>query len=356
LWLPTLAVSLGLLAGGPNLSAAEKAETKAGVYNFGALHSLTADAARAQAQAWLKAVGHADPATDRQFEAIWTGQDRPVVDRIADTLSLGDQEAARLLAEARNPQAAAPKAVPALLTDAGRSGFYRANLALAYAKALSGRRVYEEALDTLKGVKPEEVAEPAAYFFHKAVAEHALIRKEAAAQSILRLLDDVSDTPERYRQVAGLMFADMQGWKKEEKDLENIARLMDNIERRLNLSRGGQKTQDIQKKVVFRLDELIKEMENQAKNCSQCNGGNCPGGGQQKPNGGKGPNPQLDSFGGRDSGLGLVDKTKLQELAGKWGTLPDAKRAEAMMEITRDLPPRYREVIENYLKSLSTEP
>jgi hypothetical protein len=40
---------------------------------------------------------------------------------------------------------------------------------------------------------------------------------------------------------------------------------MDNNGRRLDLARGGPKTQDIQKKIVFRLDEKIKELEAQAK-------------------------------------------------------------------------------------------
>src|SRR5262249_10638696 len=143
--------------------------------------------------------------------------------------------------------------------------FYRANLALAYAKALSGKRVYEEALEALKAAVPEQVVDPAAYYFHKAVTEHALIQKREATGSIARLLDDVADCPERYKMVATLMYLDMQGWKDDEKDLNNIAKLMDNSERRLDLARGGPKTQEIQKKIVFRLDELIKQIENQAK-------------------------------------------------------------------------------------------
>ena len=47
--------------------------------------------------------------------------------------------------------------------------------------------------------------------------------------------------------------------------LGSIARKMDNIERRLELARGGPKTQKIQKDVVARLDEIIKQLENQAK-------------------------------------------------------------------------------------------
>ena len=43
------------------------------------------------------------------------------------------------------------------MQDTTKPAFFRANLALAYAKALSNRKVYEEALETLKLFKPEQV-------------------------------------------------------------------------------------------------------------------------------------------------------------------------------------------------------
>jgi hypothetical protein len=329
--------------------AAAAAEAKAAVYSFGTLKAPTAEEARAKAQAWLDGVGNGGQAA---FATIWDAADKSLLDRVAETLSLGDADAAKLLAEARDPAAPAPKEVPALLRDAKRPVFYRSNLALAYAKALSAKRVYEEALDALKAAVPEQVVDPAAYYFHKAVTEHALVQKREATTSIARLLDDVADCPERYKMVATLMYLDMQGWKDEDKDLGNIARLMDNIERRLDLSRGGPKTQEIQKKVIFRLDELIKDIENQMKNGAQCQ---CPGGGKQQP--GPGTNrpssPQQDSQIMTNSGPGVVDPKKLQNLAQNWGKLPEKERAKAMMELTKDLPPRYREVIENYFKTLA---
>jgi hypothetical protein len=54
-----------------------------------------------------------------------------------------------------------------------------------------------------------------------------------------------------------------------------------------------------------------------------------------------------------NSGPGVVDPKKLQNLAQNWGKLPEKERAKAMMELTKDLPPRYREVIENYFKTLA---
>jgi hypothetical protein len=229
--------------------------------SFGALRTAGVPEARAQAFDWLKAAGKADAV--KEFDSVWAQEERPLLDRVGATFALGDPEAAKLLAEARDPASAAPQAVPALLKDEKRPAFYRANLALAYAKALANRRVYEESLDVLKVVKPEQVVDPAAYFFHRAVAEHALLLKNDAHRSIVGVLEDVADAPERYRTVAAMMLVDMLSWK--EKDLGEVARKMDNIERRLQLARGGPKTQKIQKDVVARLDELIKKIENQQK-------------------------------------------------------------------------------------------
>jgi hypothetical protein len=198
------------------------------------------------------------------------------------------------------------------------------------------------------------VVEPSTYFFHKAVAEHALIKKDKATKTIFRMLDDVPDAPDRYRMLATIMLIDMQTWKKDEKDLSNIVKLMDNSERRLELSRPGKVTQEIQKKIVFRLDELIKEKENQAKG-GQCNGGNCPGGGKpgQGQSGGSNPSsPMQDSNIGGGSGPGNLDG-KIKAYQEKWGELPEHERARAIIELTRDLPPRYRVQIEDYFKSLN---
>ena len=55
------------------------------------------------------------------------------------------------------------------------------------------------------------------------------------------------------------------------------------------------------------------------------------------------------------SGPGQVDAKKIKELAEKWGNLPPREREANMRELTRDLPPRYREVIQEYFRKLSQE-
>jgi hypothetical protein len=254
-WFIAAALAFGVAL--PATAAEKKTE-----YTFGTLRTAPAADARAQAEKWLQTTGNMDPTA---FDKLWASEDLSVFDRVVETLKLGSPEAAKLLAEAKNADKSAPKEVPALFKDEKQNTFFRANLALSYAKALCSARVYEEALGTLKTVAPEQVVDPSAYLFHKAVAEHGLTKKKEAISSIIRLLDDVMDAPDRYKMLATIMFIDMQGWKAEDKDLGNIAKLMDNSERRLGLGRGGPETQEIQKKIVFRLDELIKEKENQAK-------------------------------------------------------------------------------------------
>jgi len=250
-----------------------------------------------------------------------------------------------------------PAETPALLKNEKLDPFFRTNVALAFAKASANKKVYEEALEALKGVNPELAVDPASYFFFKAVSEHATMKKDPAVGSIVKLLDDVADAPDRYKMVATLMFFDMQGWAADPKDLSNIERLMDNSGRRLDLARAGEKTQDIQKKIVFRLDEIIKELEAKA-NQSQCQGGSCPGGGQKPgdgPPGGSTTQPTRNAkesviMGG--SGKGQVDEAQLRKIAEQWGGLPPAQRAKIVADLTRDLPPKFEPMIKNYFEAL----
>ncbi len=352
-WLAGLALGIGLILSG-NYSAAA-AERKTVPTHFGALRTASVEEARNQAAEWLRSIGKMN---DSEFYKVWSKESLSVLDRTIRSLAMGHPEVDQLLQAARDPEQPAPKTVPPIFLDEKLSPFFRSNLAVAYAKALTTRRDYEVALDTLKTTRPEAVVDPASYLFHKAVAEHAMMLKDDANKTIVRLLDDVVDAPDRYKILATLMYFDMRSWKKEERDLNNIARMMENIERRLGLARGGEKTQELQKKVIFRLDELIKEKENQQKQGGGGgqgkNGGNCPEGGQaQKPGGGQGPNPMQDSNIATNGGKGEVTEKKIQEYAANWGNMPEHKRKEALQEMTRDLPPRYREVIEAYFKSLS---
>ena len=130
----------------------------------------------------------------------------------------------------------------------------------------------------LKNIQPEQVVAPDTYLFTRAVCEHATLQRPEATRTIVRLLEDGAAAPERYRTVSALMLLDMQTWK--DKDLGAVARKMNVIGERLDVAKAGPQTQKLQKEVILRLDELIKELENKAKGQCNCNGGGCPNGSQ----------------------------------------------------------------------------
>ena len=264
-----MVAALGVVLITPGLRASDE-DRKQGL-SFGALEPAMAEAAQKTADAWLKATGKTDPALLARVQAIWQQEERPVLDRLADVFTLADPAAAKLMADARNPQMAAPTKVPDLFKDQKQPVFYRANLALAFSRALSNRHVYDEALQSLVLFRPEQVVDPSVYLFHRAVCEHALLQKTEAGRTIVRLLEDAQGSPERYRTVGALMLLDMQTWK--DKDLGAVARKMKVVEDRLDLARGGPETQKKQREIVARLDELIKELENKQKGSSDPNGG-----------------------------------------------------------------------------------
>src|SRR5437868_5326221 len=140
-----MAVLAAVLVGG-SVGAADF-DKKSNTVLFGSLKSATSEEARDLAANWLKAAGKTDEATMKAFDAIWADEETPVVDKVADTLSLGSDDAKKLLADARDPKSSPPTEIPSILKDSKVNAFLRANLALAYAKALSNRRVYEESLE-----------------------------------------------------------------------------------------------------------------------------------------------------------------------------------------------------------------
>src|SRR4051812_40072926 len=86
-WLTTAVVAAGLGLGA-TLSATAADPSKA-EYTFGSLKAATPEAAKAQAEAWLKKTGKFDQAA---FNKIWAEAETSVLDRTLATLELGSPE------------------------------------------------------------------------------------------------------------------------------------------------------------------------------------------------------------------------------------------------------------------------
>lgn len=200
---------------------------------------------------------------------------------------------------------------------------------------------------------------PVEALYYRAIAAHQLQKKEEALSDIDELLYGWfpgQEIPQRYFALAAHMKEDISTWKK--KDLFELSRKMSDVSRRLELIKPDKITRQKQKEIVLALDERIKDLENQKNNNSS--GGKqeaCPPSKEFPKNEQQTSQTGLpldDSQLGGTMGKGAVDPKRLKELSQNWGSLPEKERARAMVEITRGIPPRYKDAIESYFRKLET--
>jgi len=256
------------------------------------------------------------------------------------TFSLAKPAAAELVKQCQFGILAAPTS-PLLESDAN-GDFFTSNLQAYVGTFFTQAEFFDEALVLFEKTKPQQLIDPASYFFHKAVCEHRLLKAKEGLATLKQLLENTSDVPVRYSTVADLMKSDLE--KLKEKSLDEVSRMMSDVERRLKLGRGGAKVQKTEEEIVARLDELIKKLEQQQQQ-SQSQSGN----GQGVPEGAP------DSIIKGSTAPGEVDERDIGGKAG-WGALPPKQQTKARNLIDRELPPHYRNAIEQYLRKLAARP
>jgi hypothetical protein len=215
------------------------------------------------------------------------------------------------------------------------------NLRLLYGGWLIGEQLYNEALEQLEPLQPEDVVAPASLLFFQGVAHHRLLNKEKALATIGRLLENEQTIPRRYAMLAQLMEADMQPLEVD--SLDEISRLMDSIRIRLGHARAGRRVRKEEDDVVAKLDKLIKQLEEMA---SQRQSGSS---GSLRPS-----QPMQDSNPAGGTGPGNVDPKQLTA-KDSWGNLPPKERQEALQQLGKEYPSHYRDVIEEYFRKLARD-
>lgn len=301
---------------------------------------------RAKALAWIERAG-VDPERRAKAESLWA--DAPeriggeeVLTRLAATFALADENARKLVDLCSKPRTQPSLPPQPWLADANGSRFELCNLRLLYGVWLAQQCLFEESLEQLADLKPDEVVDPASLLFYQAVGYHRLLQKDRGLKAARALLEKAEESPRRYVALARLIEGDLESL--DEDSLDHIARRMSDIQRRLDLGRAGPKVRKIEDGVIESLDKLIKKLEEQQR---QQQAG--AGGGSMRPS-----SPASDSriMGGK--GPGEVTKKDVGSKAG-WGDLPPKQREEAMQQISREFPAHYRDVIEQYFRRLAGE-
>jgi len=213
------------------------------------------------------------------------------------------------------------------------------------ARHLTLLTAYQDALPIFDTIDPKSVVDPAGYLFHRAVCEHHLLMKQQGLKTLQMLMNQTQDVPTRYRKLAELMEADLQGV--EEKTLGEVARQMKDVQRRLSLHQADEGVQEVEEKIIATLDELIKKMEDQQKQNSSSAGG---GGSAGAPS-----NPAGDSYLGGMKAPGETDQKHIGH-KDHWGDLPPKAREAAKNMLDQQFPAHYRQAVEEYLKKLAERP
>ena len=303
------------------------------------------DEARSRVLAWAAAQPGITDVQQRDLAAVWTSDDvseeaERVLDLVARSFAVVDADAGQLVTACNTTTAALMAPDAAFLQQPDRDPFLTSNLRLYYGRYLVERRMFDEASEQLNAVDPQKVVDPASLFFFRAVAQQGLLNFKPALESLELLLKNVERVPVRYSATATLMQTDLQALQ--EKSLGEIARLMSDSERRLDLGRAGEKVQGVQERIISELDEIIKKIEQQQ-------GGGGGGGDGEGGNSNQSSNPANDSSVKGSEAPGDVDKKKFGK-EGQWGNLPEKEQAKAKSDLNRNFPSHYQRAIDLYFR------
>lgn len=296
------------------------------------------EAAREKTFAWAAKTERPPGTVTRLWENVEAGVPaRGVAELVIRSFSAAEPSVAELLGsiDLRQPPLVAPDVDSVL--NGSEDEFFRTNLGLHTGRLLTDARLYDEALAVFEAVDWAEAVDPAAGLFYKAVCEHQLLMKEEGLKTIARL-EAAEGVPESYSSVARLMRAELEALEPE--SLGEVAGLMRDVERRLDLARGGQRVQKKEDEITARLDEMIKKIEQQM---SQSNsGGSGSNGGRNRSN-----NPLGESVVKGETAPGEVDPKNVRREGG-WGDLPPREREAAKNEIEKAFPSNYGRLINEY--------
>ncbi len=291
---------------------------------------------------------NAEESIKLQIGVLWdtplvSGDQSLLLDQLINSLILTNPDVAKLVGTLESTPATGAHVTPDLFNQEGLEPLLINNLKLYYARWLAQSQLQDECLSVLEGMKPQSVVDPATLLFYQATGYHRILAKEKCLTAIELLLENEEHIPRRYSTLANLMKADITPLKKD--SLDEVARLMSDIQRRLKLGRAGTRVRQEEDDVVAKLDKMIEELEKQQQQQQQSGQGS----GSLNPS-----SPAQDSTPLGGSGPGNVDRRN-QGAVEDWGSLPPKERQKALQQISKELPAHYREVIEEYFRKLARD-
>ena len=286
-------------------------------------------------------------ANDAQIQVAtvnWTAETLPteMLALFVNGIASVNRDVAELVTLCQSEPDSVITTIPVILTNTDAPEMMRHNLRLYYARWLGQYRFYDESLEIIESLSTEQVVDPATLLFFQAAGYQQVLKKDECLAAVKRLLEQQEVIPRRYSRVAELIQADLAPLKAD--SLDEVARLMDDITRRLEFGRAGKRVRKEEDDVIAKLDKMIEELEKQQQ--QQSGGG---GQGSLNPS-----SPAQDSMPLGGSGPGNVDQRGIGNGSG-WGDLPPKERQKALQQISKELPAHFRDVIEEYFRKLARD-
>lgn len=335
---PWFVVSLVLLGVAPLLQAAEERylPTSVAELRFRFTKQLESSKLPAEQQAQVLALW-SDATTSTTAASL--------LEQAMRAWSLMNPEFARFHAQCQNVSAITLTETTEALGKLTLDAFQQANAQAYLGRRLAEERLFDEAAEQLRSVDLKQAIDPATTLFYYAVSTYEILDFPTSLTALETLRQQTDQVPVRYLTVAELMQRNLE--EIQPQSLGEVARLMHDSERRLDLGRAGEQVQEVQGKIVANLDELIKKIE------AQQGGGGGSGSGSSNAN--ESAAPADDSRVKGTTAPGETDDKKFGK-EGRWGDLPEKQQTAAKNLINREFPSHYRQAIETYFKKLATRP
>jgi len=310
---------------------------------------LPVDHIRTALSEWLAAAGVEEDVV-RQVTRQWADEQslagssrEELLDQLVMTFAKVDPATRRLVQDSYGPGP-----LQSVIVDGIREApIYRNQVKQFQARWLVQHRYYDEALPLLTELTPDDQVDPAGLLFYRAICQAELLNRREALDSISLLLNNTLDVPDRFRVVAEMLQKQLSGQKDE--GMDKVAQLMKDVERRLDLGRPGEKTQEQEDAVIAAFDKLLEELDQQKQQQQQNGGGG--GGSQNNQSGAQGANASRIKGSPAD---GEADRKELTE-EGKWGMVDKKAEAKARELIRSKFPPNFLDQIGRYTKKLAEQ-
>lgn len=313
-----------------------------------AFRRMPTDQVQARLLQWL-ATAKVDNNVAKQVTALWADRAamqamsaEETLDHLVRSFAIADEVAGKLVDSCRTSGTHEPLEYEGPKADP----FFKDHMQLFHARWLTQHRFFDEAIPMLESLDPENSVDPASIFFYRASCRLRLLKPKEAADDLALLLNNTLDVPQRFRAVGELM--------KEEAGiattgLPQVARLMSDVQRRLDLGKSDDPVQKREEEVIAALDKLLEEMEKQQQQQQQSGEG---GGGQQQNQPGQQGAAQSTIKG--STGDGEADRKELSE-NGNWGMLDKQAEAQARELIRQQFPPNFLDAISRYTRKVAEQ-